>query len=59
LVGNSEGETILRKPQTRREINIIMNIKNMVWEDVDLILLAQGRNQLWALANTVMKHQVT
>jgi hypothetical protein len=36
-----------------------MNTKNMVWENVDLILLAQDGDNLCAFVNTVMKHWVT
>jgi hypothetical protein len=30
-----------------------MDLKEMVWEVVDWIFLAENRNQWWALVNTV------
>jgi hypothetical protein len=36
------------------KINVNMGVKKMVWEDVDLIHVAQDRVQWLALVNTVM-----
>jgi len=35
-----------------------MGVREMGWEDVDLIHLAEDRDQWWALVNTVIKFRV-
>jgi hypothetical protein len=41
-------------PRLRREDNIRMDLREIVWEGVDWIHLAQNRVQWWALVNMVM-----
>jgi hypothetical protein len=57
----------IRKPEGKRpcqtlaciwEDNIKMNVREIGWEGVDWINLAQDRDQWWALVNTVMYLQV-
>jgi hypothetical protein len=36
------------------EDNIRMDLREMAWEVVDWMLLAQDRDQWWALVNTIM-----
>jgi hypothetical protein len=45
LVGNSEGKRRLGRPRHRWEVNITMVIREVVWEVVDWIHLAQDRDQ--------------
>jgi hypothetical protein len=45
LVGKSEGKRPLVRPRHRQEGNIRINLGEIVWEAVDWIYLAQGRNE--------------
>jgi len=54
LVGKPEGKRPLRRPRQRWEDDIRMDPKEIEWECVDWILLAQDRDQWWALVNMVM-----
>jgi hypothetical protein len=45
LVGKLEGKGLLRRPRHRWEDNIIMDLKEIRWEVVDLIHLAENRDQ--------------
>jgi hypothetical protein len=47
------------KPRRRWEDNIRMDVREICWEGVDWIHLAQNRDQLWAVVNTVMNRRVT
>jgi hypothetical protein len=58
LVRKSEGMIPLGRPRFRWEDNIRMDIKEMVWEVVNWINLAQNGEKWWALVNTVMNLQV-
>jgi hypothetical protein len=50
-VGKPEGNRALGRPR--------MDFREIVWESVDWIHLAQSRDQWWALVNTVMNLRVT
>jgi hypothetical protein len=54
LVGKSKGKRPLGRPRHRLEGNIKMYLPDIGWGGVDLIHLAQDRDQWRALVNTVM-----
>jgi hypothetical protein len=54
LVGKPHGSRLPRRTRCRWEDNIGMDLREMVWEGVNWIHLAQDRDQWWALVNTVM-----
>jgi hypothetical protein len=54
LVGKPEWEGLLGRSRYSWEDNIRMHLKELRWEDVDGIYMAQGRNQRRTLVNTVM-----
>jgi len=56
-VGKSEGKRTLGRP-TRRWKDITMALREIGWEAVDWIHLAQDRDQWWAFVNTVMNNWV-
>jgi hypothetical protein len=58
LVLESEGKRPLRRPRRRWEDNIRMDLKEIGWEGVCWIDLAQDRDQWRALVNTVMNFRV-
>jgi cell wall assembly regulator SMI1 len=58
FVGKPEGETPLGKSRRRREDNIRMDLREIEWEGVDWMRLAQDRNQWRAAVNTVMNLRV-
>jgi hypothetical protein len=45
LDGKHEGKRLLRRPRRRWENNIRIDLREIVWEVVDWIHLAQGRDQ--------------
>jgi hypothetical protein len=45
LVGKPEGKRPFGRPRRRWEDNIRMDVREMVWEGVDLMHLAQDRNR--------------
>jgi hypothetical protein len=47
-----------RKPRCRWEDNIGMDLRELGWEDMDWMCLAENRDQWSALVNMVMNHQV-
>jgi hypothetical protein len=53
LDGKPEGKRPLGKPRRRWEDNIRINLREIGWEGVDWIYLAQNRDQWRALVNTV------
>jgi hypothetical protein len=57
-VAKSGGKRSLGITTCRWEHNIRMNIREIEWETVDWMHLAQARGQWWALVNMVMNHQV-
>jgi hypothetical protein len=54
LVVKPEGKRPLRRPKHRWEENIRMDLREVGWEIVDWIHLAQDRDQWLAVVNTVM-----
>jgi len=58
LVRKLEGKRTRRRPESRWENNIRMDLRKIRWECVDWMHLAQDRGQWQALVNTVMNLQV-
>jgi hypothetical protein len=58
LVGKPEGERPLERPRRRWEGKIKMGLREVGWEGIDWIHLAQGRDRWRAVVNTVMKLRV-
>jgi hypothetical protein len=54
LVGNPEGKTPLRRSRRRWVNNIKMDLKEIGWDGMDWLDLAQDRNQWRAILNTVI-----
>jgi hypothetical protein len=54
LVGKPEGKRPLGRPRRRWVDNIKMDLREIGWDGMDWIDLAQDRNQWRALVNTVM-----
>jgi hypothetical protein len=54
LVGKPEGKRPLGRPRRRWVDNIKMYFREIGWDGMDLIDLAEDRNQWRALVNTVM-----
>jgi hypothetical protein len=54
LVGKAGGKIPLGRPTLRWEDNIRMDLREIGWEGVNWIHLAQDRDQWRALVNTVM-----
>jgi hypothetical protein len=58
LVGRPEEKRPLGRPRRRWENNIRMDLREVGWEVLDWNHLAQDRDQLRALVNTVMSFPV-
>jgi hypothetical protein len=58
LMGNAEGRKPLGRPRRRWVDNIKMALREIGWDEMDLIDLAQDRDQWRALINAVMNFQV-
>jgi hypothetical protein len=58
LVGKREGRRPLGRPRCRWGDNIKMDLREIGWDGMDWIKLAQDRNQWRALVNTVMNVRV-
>jgi hypothetical protein len=58
LIGKPKGKRPLGKPRRRWEDNIRMNLREVWWEGVDWMHLAQYRDQWRAVVNTVMNLRV-
>jgi hypothetical protein len=58
LVGRLEGRRPLGRPRRRWEDNIKMDIREVGWEDMNWIELAQDRDRWRALVNGVMNLRV-
>jgi hypothetical protein len=58
LVGKPEGNKPLGRPRCRWVDNIKIYLREIGWDDMDWIDLAQDRNQWRALVNTVMNLRV-
>jgi hypothetical protein len=54
LVGKSEGKRLLGRSRRTREDNSKMDLREIEWDDMHWIDLAQDRDQWRALVNTVM-----
>jgi hypothetical protein len=59
LVGKPEGKRPLGRPRCRWVDNIKIHLRETGWDDMDWIDLAQDRDQLRALVNTVMNLRVS
>jgi hypothetical protein len=57
-VGKSEGKRLLGRTRRRREDNIKMDLKEVVWECVDWMHLANTKEKWRSFVNTVMNPQV-
>jgi hypothetical protein len=58
LVGKPEGKRQLGRPRRRWVDNIKMDLREIGWDGMDWIGLAEDRDQWRALVNTVMNLQV-
>jgi hypothetical protein len=58
LVGKPEGKSPLERPRHRWVDDIKMDLREIAWDGMDWIELAQGRDQWRALVNTVMNLRV-
>jgi hypothetical protein len=58
LVGKQQGKKPLGRPRRRWVDNITMDIKDIRWDGMDWLELAQDRDQWRALANTVTNLRV-
>jgi hypothetical protein len=58
FVGNPEGKRPLGRPRRRRVDNGRMDLREVGWDDVDWIALAQHRNRCRALVNSVFNIRV-
>jgi hypothetical protein len=58
LVGKPEGKSSLGKQRRMWVDNIKMDLREIGWDGIDWIDLAQDRNQWRALVNTVMNFRV-
>jgi hypothetical protein len=58
LVGKSDGKRPLGRPRRRWVDNIKMDLREIGWDGMDWIDLAQDRDQLRALVKAVMNLRV-
>jgi hypothetical protein len=58
LVGSPEGKRPLGRPRHRCVENIKMDLREIEWDRMDCIDLAQDRDQWRALVNTIMNLRV-
>jgi hypothetical protein len=58
LVGKPEGKRTLERPRRRWVNSIKIDLREVEWDGMDLVDLAQDRDQWRALVNTVMNLQV-
>jgi hypothetical protein len=58
LVGKPEGKRTLGRPRRRKVDDIKMDLREIGWDGMDWIELAQNRDQWRALVNTVMNLRV-
>jgi hypothetical protein len=56
--GKPEGKRPLRRPRRKWVDNIKMDLREVGWDGMDCINLAQDRDQWRALVNTVMNLQI-
>jgi hypothetical protein len=57
-VGNPEGKTSLGRPRYKLVNNTKIDLREVGWEGMDWIDLAQDRGQWRALVNTVINFRV-
>jgi hypothetical protein len=57
-VGNPEGKRPLGRPRRRWVDNIKMDLREIGWDGMDWIVLAEDRDQWRALVNAVMNLRV-
>jgi hypothetical protein len=58
LVGEPEGERPFGKPGSRWKDNIRVDLREIGWETVNWVHLAQDKDKWWAVVNTVMNLRV-
>jgi hypothetical protein len=58
LVGKSEGKSTIERPRCSWGNNIKIELREVGWESVNWMHLAQDRDQWRDLLNTVMNFQV-
>jgi hypothetical protein len=58
LVEKSEGKRLPGRPRVKCEDGIRMDLREIGWEDVEWIQLAQDRGQWRAVVNAVMNPRV-
>jgi hypothetical protein len=58
LVGNPEGKRPLGRPRRRWLVKIKMDLREIGWDGMDWIDLAQDMDKWWAFVNTVMNLRV-
>jgi hypothetical protein len=58
FVGKPEGKRLLGRPRCRWVDNIIMDLGEVRWGDVDWIGVVQDRNKWRALVNSILNLQV-
>jgi hypothetical protein len=58
LVGKPEGKRPLGRPRRRWVDNIKMDLREIVWDGVDSMDMAQDRDQWRALVNTALNLRV-
>jgi hypothetical protein len=58
LMGKPEGKRPLGRPRRRWEVGIRMDLREIGWESVDWIQLAQDMDRWRALVSTVMNLRV-
>jgi hypothetical protein len=58
FVGKPEGKRSLGRPRHRGEGNIRMDVREIGWEGVDWMHLAQDRDHWRPLVNTIMNLRV-
>jgi hypothetical protein len=59
LEGKTEGKRRLGRPRRRCVNNIKIDLRDIVWDDMDWIDLAQDRDQWKVLVNTIMNLRVS
>jgi hypothetical protein len=58
LVGKTEGKRLLGRPRRRWMDNIKMDLREIGWNGVDWMDMAEDRDQWRALVNTVLNLRV-
>jgi hypothetical protein len=58
LVGKPEKERLLKRPRRRWMDNIKMDLREIEWDRLDRIYLAQGMDQWRAVVKTILNFRV-